>query len=224
MKKIILFVILVLFALIVCVPFNLSSQNLFEGKITYQVSLKLKQENHPYNVYFKQKFGDTVVVYINKDGSQKRTYKGSGELGLDWSIYDRKENQYYSKWHSMDSIFYYDCDSTITKLDKIYQGKSETILGDKCKALVVESYESRGDEKIKQTFYYCGKEKVDKNAYSDFKDGYLDKVYKKSKSHLRKWVFEQKFIIVTFEAIKIEWENVDKTTFKISKGIIKIKQ
>lgn len=191
------------------------AQRIFEGVITYQVKVELKDKNYPYNDYLKEKYGKTLKLYVDKNGNQKREYFGSGSSGLDWAIYQREKNEYYSKWNSMDTVFYYNCGQAVTNFKSIENGNDINILGKNCKTIVVKSFEPKEKENIVQMFSYSEDLQVSNNAYSDFKDGYLDKVYETMKSHWLKWVFEQKHISVTFEAIKIELMELDQDKFKI---------
>jgi len=194
-------------------------QDFFEGIITYKIDTELMQEDHLYNDYYSQKYGDTMVVYLHKEGYFKREYIGSGKMGYDWTIYDVTKNEYYGKWKSMDSIFFYNCNEVITELMSFNKGPDKKILGKNCKSIIVRSFEPKLKENLSQIFYYSGDEKVSPDVFSKFKDGYLDKVYSGSKSHILEWEFEQPYVRVKFTAVSIEKKNLDQKIFELPKGI-----
>lgn len=195
-------------------------QDIFEGIITYKTETQLKKKNHPYNEYFSQKFGDTLRVSISKNGNMKREYLGSGGLGFDWAIYNQEKNEFYSKWKSMDSIFYYNCSETVTELKsfELLPG-SKKILGKDCQSIIIHSLEPNLQEKITHKYYFSGEEKIIENTFEEFKDGYLDRVYSLSKSHILQWEFEQDYVKVKFKAISIEWKPINNEVFIIPEGI-----
>jgi len=218
MKKIIL--LQIIFCLILQKCF---SQVPFEGIVTYKVETVLKQENHPYNEYYSQKYGDTLKIYIAGNGNHKRKYFNTGNLGLDWMIYDQNKNEQYAKWHSMDSIFYYECSALVTKLEEIKDGDEKIVMGKKCNSIITKAFEPEGKETIINKFYFSGDEFVAPNTFKKYKDGYLDKVYEKSKSHFLRWEMELKYVYVIFEAIEISEEKVNPELFRIPKGLELVK-
>ncbi|MCG8331739.1 MAG: hypothetical protein MI974_28900 [Chitinophagales bacterium] len=203
---------------------SVMSQKAFEGIIIYKVDTHLKKKNHPYNEYFSQKYGDTLRVTIKQNGNMKREFIGSGELGYEWAIYDQNKNEFYTKWKSMDSIFYYDCGEVITDLQSFESVNGTTKILDKdCESIVIHSIEPNLNEHIHQKFFFSGDEKIIEGTYDGFKDGYLNRVYAQSKSHILRWEFEQMFVRVEFEAVSIEWKPIDNDVFKIPKGITLVK-
>ncbi len=99
----------------------------FEGYIKYAVEVTTYQEDHPLNGYLNIKWGDTMIVYHNRQGFQKREYLNSKPYGFEWSTYNPERNEYYSKWHSMDTIFYYDCGNAYSDLIYIGQDTAKII-------------------------------------------------------------------------------------------------
>ncbi|MEL7118516.1 MAG: hypothetical protein AAFO07_03725 [Bacteroidota bacterium] len=206
--------------------FNLTSysQKAFEGIIDYKIEVKLKKLDHLYNEYYAQKYGDTMRVYISKNGSMKREYLGSGEMGYDWAIYRQDKNEFYAKWKSMDSIFYYNCEEVMTELKSFEAGPIKQILGRDCRSIIIEAFEPIEEVSVIQKFYFSGEEYIQDGTYDKFKDGYLDKFYSTSGAHFLEWELEQNFIIVNFEAISIERKKIGKEIFKIPNGIELVKQ
>ena len=214
--------ILISISFILSVGFSFS-QTPFEGIITYKVETVLKEKNSPYNDYFSKKYGDTLKIYYAENGNIKREYYNSGELGLDWSMYIYDNNQEYTKWHSMDSIFYFDCSELMTQLIKFEERDRKTIMGKECNSLFVEAYEPNGDEILIQQFYFSGEEYVSPKVFENYKDGYLDLVYKKSKSHFLRKEMNLKYVHVVFEAIEIKKVKLSPSLFKVPKDLDMVK-
>jgi len=214
------FLLLLVFGLSIQIGF---SQSPFTGVITYKVETILKYKDHPYNDYYAQKYGDTLRIYFAENGDQKREYYNTGGLGYDWMIYDQDKNEFYAKWHSMDSIFYYDCSELVTTLEEFKEGEEKLILGKKCKSIITKAFEPSGKETIIQKFYFSGKEYADPNNFKYFKDGYLDKIYAKSKSHFLRWEIDLKYIYVIFEATEIKKKEIGATYFTIPDSIKLVK-
>jgi len=199
------------------------SQTPFEGVIIYKVETVLKYEDHVYNDYYSQKYGDTLKVYIAENGNQKREYSNTGNLGLDWTIYDQGKNEEYAKWHSMDSVFYYSCSNLVTNLEEFEEGDEKIILGEDCKSIITKSFEPKGKETITAKFYYSGNEYIIPNTYEEYKDGYLDRIYAKSNSHILRRELDLKYVYVIFEAIEIRSEKVNSDHFVVPDKIDLVK-
>lgn len=198
-------------------------QQPFEGIITYLVKTELKQEDHPYNKYYAQKYGDTLTVYYHKNGSERRNFSNTGPLGLDFMIYNKINNEQYSKWHSMDSVFYYGCAQAVTKLDTLVAGDTLIILGKTCPSIRTVATDINSGEVTRQTLYYSGEEYAPPHTYANRKDSHIYKMYAVSQSHFLRWDMDLKYTYVTFEAISIERTNVDPNLFIIPTGIAKVK-
>ncbi len=196
------------------------AQEPFEGVITYKVETTLKYKDHPYNEYYSTKYGDTIKMYIHKNGSMKREYFNSGKTGIDWSIYDSKKNIEYVKWHSMDSIFFYECSETFTELKELKRNKDTLIQGKNCISITAKEYEPKEKENVIKKLYFTGDETLAPNVYSKYKDGYMDRIYDLSQSHFIRREMDLKFIYLVFDAVEIKKELIDFKKFEIPAGHI----
>jgi hypothetical protein len=199
------------------------NQNYFEGIITYKVKTLLKVKDHPANEYFLQKYSDTLEFYVNKKGDFKRHYKGFREFGMDWNIYLKDKNEYYAKWHNMDSIFYYECSEIVTELISIDKGESKKILGETCQSITLIQLEPNLQETITSTYYYSGNQTINQGIFNNFKESYFNKIYEISNSHFLKWEFENLNTHVTFEAINIERKKLEDEIFEVPNNITMVK-
>ncbi|MFK7770927.1 MAG: hypothetical protein AB8F94_02265 [Saprospiraceae bacterium] len=196
------------------------AQEPFEGIITYKVETTLKYKGHPYNQYYSTKYGDTIKMHIHKNGSIKREYFNSGKLGLDWTIYDSIKNIEYAKWHSMDSIFFYECSEVVTELKELKRDKDTLIQGKNCISITAKEYEPKGKENVIKKFYFSGDESLAPNVYSKYKDGYMDRIYNLSKSHFIRKEMDLKFTYLIFDAVEIKEQVIDLKKFEIPVGHI----
>ncbi|MEM6807033.1 MAG: hypothetical protein AAF696_36870 [Bacteroidota bacterium] len=195
------------------------AQKYFEGIITYEVETKLKYEEHEYNYYFEQKYGDSLKVYIFKDGSFRREYMNSGKLGLDWQIYNRSNNNYYAKYRSLDTVYYYDTKENVFEFKSFNQLPNRIILGKTCEGLEKVIYEPRAGETFISHFYYSGEEALAPNIYDEFKDGYWDQAFKKIQSQVLAFSTETPYLLMYSEAVKIEWKKLDKSILKLPEEV-----
>ena len=202
---------------------SLIAQDPFEGVITYKVTTRLKNENNPYKDYLLQKYGDSLQIYISQDGSLMRKYYGKGDHGMNWHVYDSPSNYYYAKWKGIDTIYYYSCSDFFSELKSIEEGKSEPILGKPAKYIKITTFDPIGKETLIINYHYSGEQFVSAKTYAPYKEGYIDKVYEKSQSHILKYEMDLLHVYVTMEAIRIEPMIVNRTTFKIPESIPKKK-
>jgi len=195
----------------------------FEGVITYVVKTKVKQTDNPYNKYYTQKYGDTLTVYYHKNGSERKVYSNTGSLGLEWEIYNKINNETYSKWNDVDSVFYTSSADTSSALLPLVPDSTVTILGKTCTSFKALSIDLSSSKPKVQTLYYSGEEYITPAAYEKRKQGHLDKLYTKSESLFLRMDLDTKYVVVTFEAISISPETLDPNLFIIPNNLAKIK-
>ncbi|MFK8057318.1 MAG: hypothetical protein AB8F78_14435 [Saprospiraceae bacterium] len=198
-------------------------QQPFEGVITYLVKTELKDKDNPYNKFYAQRFGDTLKVYYHKNGSERTEFNNTGQLGTEWNIYNKINNEQYTKYNNIDSVFYGSSADTISRLDTLIGGDTLTILGKHCESLQIKSTNIFSGEIYRKTFYFSGEEHSPPHTYTQRKAEHLDKLYAESKSRFLRWEIDQKYIYATFEAISIEQIKVDPNLFIVPRGVTKIK-
>lgn len=198
-------------------------QQAFEGVITYVVKTKVKQKDNPYNKYYTQKYGDTLTIYYHKNGSERKEYNNTGSLGLEWEIYNKINNETYSKWNDVDSVFYTSSADTSSALLPLVPDSTVTILGKTCTSFKALSIDLNSNKPKVQTLYYSGEEYITPAAYEKRKKGHFDKFYTKSESLFLRMDLDTKYVVVTFEAISIEKMNPDPNLFIIPNNLAKIK-
>ena len=219
-----LFLILIfLFTSALTVYSQQQQQRPFEGIITYVVKTDLKQPDHPYNKFYAQKYGDTLTVYFHKNGSERREYQHTGSLGLDYTIYNKINNEEYTKWQGVDSVFYKSSADTITRLDTLIAADTILILNNVCESIYVVKTNIYSGTVSRQTLYYSGDEFIPPHAYARRKANHYDKLFAQSASRFLRWNEDSKFTNISFEAISIEQTNVDPNLFIVPNGIAKVK-
>ena len=202
--------------LFLCYPSEGIAQEYFEGIISYTVESKLKYEDHEYNDYLCQKYGDRLEIYYFKDGSFKRDYRGIGrEMGFDWFMYDKPTHNLYGKWIGIDTIFVYDARKNPLLLKSMLAVEDKVILGKARKGLVTELFDPEFKEKISFYFYFDNSLKLAPDAYTDYNDAYMDKVYEKSQSHYIGLFIDNELLNTYMEAVKIERKELDRSVLEI---------
>lgn len=209
-----------LLIVILSIYYNISnSQEAFEGTITYKVTTRLKDENNQHKEYLLNKYGDSLKIHFASDGSFKREYFGSKNLGFDWQVYDAASNNYYAKWKTIDTIYYYSCFDLFTELRTIEEGATATILNKSCKSVIVSTYDPIGKESLVIAYYYSGEPSILPNTYAQFKEGYINQVYEKSRSHILKYEMDLLYSFITIEAIRIEPGKPNASIFELPNSI-----
>lgn len=206
--------------LVVSVVSQGCTQKIFEGRIKYVVKVDLHQENHPWNNYLLKKWGDTLVVYHNVSGSYKKKYLGAEPLGFDWNIYNHNTNSFYSKYHSMDTVFYYDCSTAYFNLVSFSDGAPTTVNGQQYPSIVLELAPPKDVGKVTEVFSYDSSLRLNPKHYANFNDGFLNKIYQKSKSHFIQWSLEEEGLYkVTFTAVEVMRQKVEVKQFEFDKTL-----
>ena len=191
----------------------------FEGIITYKVSTEFKEENFPDQEYFEGKYGDTLKVYYNKNGDLYKKVIGSGEFGYDFNLYVNKENNYYSKWKSLDTLYYYNVSEET--LNEISRENGE--INEKTSYFTIKGVEPNSGQIITQTFYYTGSPYVKKDLFLNFFDFFTNDFYKLSNSAFQKLELDLGNHTVTYEALKIESKELDNRLFSVPSDLPKKK-
>ena len=197
------------------------AQDNFEGIVSYAINLEIKENAENFAEYYGQKYGDILNVHYASNGNQYFKYVNSGDLGLDWAVYLVDENEYYAKWKSMDSIFYYSCDTNMLELLSFETLEKANISERQCDQYRVESMATKGlDVEFLTKYWYFNDElPFDGEIYSDYKDERIDSIYSISNSHPIAWKSDLKHIIVDFKLIKIEDVKLDHKVFELPKDI-----
>jgi len=191
-----------------------SDSNSFEGIITYAVKVDVIMET-PLRQHLEQIYGDTVVEYVSRDGSYRKDYINAGEKGYDFTLYYHRGNMLYTKKNDRDSVTSASASENNLVLNSIKQGDTLTILGQKCKSIIVECIEPRVKQKVLTTYYYSGTPAQDPLLYKDYKDLFYNVVMKETKSHHLKYVLDFSSYVITFTAVHMEEKKLDKSIFEL---------
>jgi len=184
-KKLYYFTLLTfIFVLNSCYSQHNKKTKTFEGSIEYNIKLTNgdeSMEDYFYD-YINQKFGNITIHYFDKKGNFKREFPNSGKNGLEYYLYKSKTNNFYAKWKSIDTVFYYEASEPLTVLlDKSY-GVGEMILGQSTEYIKLKSLDTIGGKKITSTYYFSGEPYTNPKLYSKIKDFNQDIAIKKAKS------------------------------------------
>jgi len=196
----------------------------FEGIITYVVETTLKQDSSIVNKHYAQKYGDTLTVYYHKNGSERREYQHTGSYGLEYVIYNKINNEEYTKWYDLDYVVYQSAADSLTSIDSITYGNTAVILGDTCHSITTQFTLLKSGESERKTLYFSKNEHILPHAFSERKFGHYDNLYNSSKSIFRRLEFDMQHALITFTAISIERKQLDPNLFIIPKGLTKNKK
>ena len=206
-------ILIITIAAFCCISYTY--QGSFEGVITYKVDVVFTNKDLPYREYFEQKFGDSLEVFYSKKGDILRKFHNAGERGYDFNLYLNSNNNYYSKWKNLDTIYYYQANDPFIKLISIDTGNQDQILGYTCNSIVVKGIDTIGQQKVIQTYYYSGEPYLDPELFQNYKDFYAYDIFKRTESPFLKLELDLDGYIVTYTAIKIEHKSLNKKQFDL---------
>jgi hypothetical protein len=192
----------------------------FEGIITYNISFAPKTGNEAYSAYQKQKFGDSLKLYISRSGSFKREYPSGGDRGYDFNIYGQAINKIYYKWRNIDTVYGYDVSKNSLKFNKDADLAAEVINGIKCNTYQISGIEPLNGQPVTLTYYYpTDKEYIDPKLYSNFKDFFYNKIISKIKAPYYKLVMDMGSYVMTFTMTNIESKDLPEAIFSMPAGV-----
>ena len=175
--------------------------------LTYKLDLEILTDTLDvrHSDYLRQKFGDSLKLYINKDGSLRFDFFGNGANGYEYNLYNINTNHYYSKWKHLDSVYHYNVNTNTLKLSAKKILPSERINSIDCQVIKYEATDSLHPEYyVNQTYYYQRDSlKVESRKYKKYKEFFFyDYLSEANCWHLKK-VLEMPEYRLTYSLIRI---------------------
>ena len=201
-----------LFLIIPSLGYSQEKTESFEGVITYLVEIEYP-ETYEYEWYINQKYRDTMLLYLSKNGDYLRSFINSDKMGWDFLSYTHSNNMAYAKWRNIDTLYWMLGSDTSIKLKSMRMGGDTTILGYECKSIVIESYFPPEKLNLGTTLYYGGYPKVNPELFRNHKDSFFDIVYAKSKSQFLIMVQDMGYFIITYTAVEIKEKKLNPSFF-----------
>lgn len=190
-------------------------QESFEGVITYAVSISFKNGNVEHLDYFAQKYGDTVKVFYNKKGDIYKNIIGSGGYGYEYILYKQDENNYYTKWKNLDTLYHYNVSEQNLEIISTESGESKELFNRKSHYLSFKAQEPRSKQLVSQTFYYNGEPYINPELFKDFIDFFTFDFFKKSQSPYMILELDLDSHLVTYKAVNIEFKEIKDKIFEV---------
>lgn len=205
-------ILLIICALIVvsCGPSKLS----FNGiELTYTESIEISNDSIPSNMkdYLRQKYGDSVKITYDNNGNIRLDHFGSGDYGLDYSIYNAIKHTSFVKWKNLDTIYFYDTRENGYVLDTIIRSIDDNEL---TISYITDHSEING-KAVQSMRFYKDSLSIDPNLYSEFKDFFFSDILKESK-RLPVWTqLKSGDIQLTRELIRVKrLEHLEQNLFE----------
>ena len=210
MKNIIILSLVIFYAFLSCSPpYDSSSTNYFEGRITYKTEFVRKSNKYDSTTLSMAigKFSD----YFIKDGNS--LIKNYGAISYE-TLYRVKENKIYSRKVWSDSVFYTDCSKPGFKILKFtITPNKETILGIKCDELKVFF-----DGKIVTNYFNSDTLRADPALHSEYTFYNEDFYSQKMRSISLKFIIEKPDYMVTYTATSFSYVKLSEDLFSIPKN------
>ncbi len=210
--------------LIICFIFLLTcsmrtnTQESFEGVLTYKITFTPKNPNEKYNEYQRKKYGDTLNLYISKNGDYRREYPTSGEMGFDYYIYLTQANKAYLKWRNQDTLTPFDCSKNSLQLKSETEKPVQTIHGVACKGYCISLVDSSGrpPQVAILTYYYpTNKEYLDPSLYKNHNEFFYNKIMSKIQAPYYKHILDMGRYEIAFELVKTEKKKLPEELFRV---------
>lgn len=214
MKKIQLFIVCIIL-LSACKEIKNQS---FTGMLTYSVKVEILNDSIPSYAkkYLNQKYGDSVEMTYDANGSIRMQYFGSGGFGYEYQIYDNNSKTVYSKWKGLDTLYFY----RVTKNPLSLISMEKKIEGEQI-LINLKSFDTISGMKANQKFYFIKDSlNVDPNLYKGYNDFFRFKILNESKHHPIKTELESDDLRLTRSLISVnQMKNVGNEFFKIPKDL-----
>jgi hypothetical protein len=177
----------------------------FEGIITYKISVESKM-NDVSSKELQEHYGTTMIKYF-KDGNFKMKYNGKD---INTIYFIKNDNKEYDYRNGIDTLFVTPYYYEKRKLIQSVFDKTETkILNRKCK-LLIHKIENTSNYYWYDPSLYINPKNFEKSVFS-----FTNIYFKQTKSPWLKYKYDGKNLSITYTAIKISNEKLDKSIFTL---------
>jgi hypothetical protein len=184
---------------------TISSQEYFEGLVTYSVNYESKLTNVSSSQF--NKLMGTEQYYAIKKGNYKSVFNGSF---IKLQIYRSDENRNYSLTAKSDTLYYESYSKNKEKaLSYEVKKNQDTIMGIPCDLIIVKT------EKSKTSFYFNSDYKVNPESFKEHNYGNWYYIISKTKSLPLKTITETEQFIMTSIATEIKPMKLNDNVFEI---------
>ena len=212
-----------LLSILFFVAFSSVKAQYFEGKITYSIKVNYKGVNSRNKQYYEsEKFGDTMLVYINKEGFIRREFPTSGRLGGDFNLYNPIENKQYASFRFTDSIYWYTADTNFVNDLKIVKCTEQNDMyynGERLMCIGLSGYDQHLDSPIRSEYYYLPNRYLfNFKSWLKNKDFLQGSIYGESKSNFMVIHTDYGNYEFTMKAVSVVESEIDESKFLIPKN------
>lgn len=177
----------------------------FEGKITYQNSIKSKMPTMA-DEQFNSMMGTKQEYYI-KEGNYKSVNNGTF---MQWQLYINKDNKLYNKMSNTETILWNDASENADSiLSSVVNKDALEILGYKCDELILTC--KTGTQK----YYYNSKLGVNTKLFINHKYGNWYDYLKRSNALPLKMIIDNQQYTMESVATEIKTVKLDDKEFKL---------
>jgi hypothetical protein len=180
-----------------------SCRSTFNGKITYNITIVSNDGDKDWFDYYKNKYGDTLVIDYQKNGDMKRVHKNGT---LDYQLYSADDGAIYFVYHNSKIDTFPCVDFT---LNRIYKKKveNEEIAGINCKCYeILSTGKKYGDTVLIEACYPKKKKElfVKHKLYKSYQDYYIYELFKENKTPYLKYYIHYPKITIKYDGLKVE--------------------
>ncbi len=211
-------ILIIIFNLLSCSP-----DKSFEGKVIYINSFTPLNKNITED-YLKDRYGDTVIISI-KDAYYKHYYNSKNKDGIKCLTYDPIKNRAYIEYNGVDTLIWYNCNSTPRKLFNIKEDTIvENILNYQCNKITFESAFQRDNinYNISTSFLYNKSHYIDPSLYADHGEGFLNLYFKRAEAIYLEYIYtEHEAFERRQRAVQIIHKELEMSEFYIDTTLLK---
>ena len=198
-----------------------SSQAIEVRSLTYELDVEITSDtiDEYYADYLLQRYGDSLMISFNNEGSMRFDYFGSGENGFEYGLFNITDNHYYGKWKNLDTIYHYNVSENILGLSEKLQLQKRTMNSVECEVLQFNGSEKTFEEyQVNQTYYFNRDTlKIDPEPYKDYNEFFFDDYLKETQCFYLKKITNYAEYRVTYTLIRNNTRNmVEKDRFELN--------
>ncbi|MFT3796497.1 hypothetical protein [Flavobacterium sp.] len=192
---------------------KVNSQNSFEGIINFKVKIETHKDSIELNRKLIDKYGEDISMYYFKNASLSVNYldnngkilyysKFSPTTGIMTTHFKNKGVENVKKSSTIELAF----------LEK-RKIANENIIGKDCECFEYKT-EDRSALIYKLTYCFSSKTpKIDYRNFKECKDFFMKEYYETSERPYLKYIIENKFMKVTWEAQDIQTKEIDQSIY-----------
>jgi hypothetical protein len=171
--------------------------------ISYEVTIVSNNGDKEMYDYYKNKYGDTLVVDFQSNGNMKRIHKNAT---LDYQLYSAEDGAVIFVYHNSDIDTFPCVDFSLNRIHN-KSIENEEIMGKDCNCYeIMSTAKSDGDSVLIEACYPKNNRKLflSHKLYRTYKDYYIHELFRKNKAPYFKYYIHYPEVSIKYDGLKVE--------------------